>query len=45
MALKTDMLVSVVQDLGTWTREHIRDMDQEMGKFLRSAQALPERRL
>jgi hemerythrin len=35
---KTDMLVSVVQDLGTWTREHIRDMDQEMGKFLGSAQ-------
>jgi hemerythrin-like metal-binding protein len=31
---KTDMLVSVVQDLGTWTREHIRDMDQEMGKYL-----------
>ena len=31
---KTDMLVSVVQDLGTWTRDHIRDMDQEMGKYL-----------
>ncbi len=30
----TDMLVSAVQDLGTWTREHIRDMDQEMGKYL-----------
>ncbi len=30
----TDMLVSVVQDLGTWTRDHIRDMDQEMGKYL-----------
>lgn len=35
----TDMLVSEVQDLGTWTRDHIRDMDQEMGKFLGSAQA------
>jgi hemerythrin-like metal-binding protein len=35
---KTDMLVSVVQDLGTWTREHIRDMDQELGKYLAAKQ-------
>lgn len=35
----TDMLVSMVQDLGAWTRDHIRDMDQEMGKFLGGAQS------
>jgi hemerythrin len=35
---KTDTLVSVVQDLGTWTRDHIRDMDQEMGQYLVSKQ-------
>ena len=34
----TDMLVSVVQNLGAWTRDHIRDMDQQMGKFLGSLQ-------
>jgi hemerythrin len=35
---KTDALVSVVQDLGTWTRDHIRDMDQEMGQYLMNNQ-------
>jgi len=36
----TDMLVCVVQDLGTWTRDHIRDMDQQMGKFLSSTRSI-----
>jgi hemerythrin len=35
---RIDTLVSVVQRLGTWTRDHIRDLDQEMGKFLAGAQ-------
>jgi hemerythrin-like metal-binding protein len=34
----TDMLVSVVQDLGTWTRDHIRDMDQQIGKYFAAKQ-------
>jgi hemerythrin-like metal-binding protein len=37
--VKTDTLVSVVQDLGSWTRDHIRDMDQEVGKFLGNRQS------
>jgi hemerythrin len=29
-----EVVVSVVLNLGNWTREHIRDTDQELGKFL-----------
>lgn len=30
----TETLVSVVLGLGNWTKEHIRGMDQELGRFL-----------
>lgn len=30
----TEMLVSVVSEIGKWTKDHIRDMDQDLGKFL-----------
>lgn len=30
----TEMVVAVVSDLGSWTREHIRGSDQELVKFL-----------
>lgn len=29
-----EVVVSVVLNLGNWTRDHIRDTDQELGKFL-----------
>jgi hemerythrin len=32
--ISTDTVVKVISDLGKWTKEHIRDMDQEFGKFL-----------
>jgi hemerythrin len=35
----TEMVVSVISHLGNWTREHIRDMDQDLGKFLSRALA------
>jgi hemerythrin-like metal-binding protein len=34
--LGSDVVVKVISDLGTWTRQHIRAMDQELGKFLQS---------
>jgi hemerythrin len=30
----TETVVSVISNLGNWTREHIRATDQEFGKFL-----------
>ncbi len=33
----TEMVVSVISNLGNWTREHIRATDQELGKFVSSA--------
>ncbi len=34
----TEMVVSVITDLGSWTRDHIRAKDQKLGEFLVSAQ-------
>jgi hemerythrin-like metal-binding protein len=34
--ITTDMVVTVISGLGKWTREHIRDVDQELGRFLAS---------
>ena len=36
----TNMVVSVVMQLGNWTRDHIRATDQQLGKFLVSATQL-----
>lgn len=33
----TEMVVSVITNLGNWTREHIRATDQELGAFLVNA--------
>ena len=30
----TEMVVSVITALGDWTREHVRAVDKELGKFL-----------
>ena len=35
----TELLVSVILDLGNWTRDHIRDMDQRLGQFILAEQA------
>jgi len=29
-----EVVVSVVLNLGNWTREHIRDTDQKLGEYL-----------
>jgi len=31
-----DVVVKVISDLGDWTRNHIRLMDQELGRFLQA---------
>ncbi len=47
----TDLLVSVILKLGNWTRDHIRDMDKQMGLFILAKRAsstmlpLPDARL
>src|SRR5208283_5594670 len=32
--LGSDAVIKVITDLGDWTRQHIRAMDQELGRFL-----------
>lgn len=32
--VNTEMVVKTISDLGQWTRDHIRDMDQELGQYL-----------
>ncbi len=32
--LGSDAVIKVITDLGAWTREHIRAMDQDLGRFL-----------
>jgi|SRR5208283_4808407 len=32
--LASDAVIKVITDLGGWTRQHIRAMDQELGQFL-----------
>ncbi len=39
--ISTDLLVSVILRLGNWTKDHIRDMDQALGQFIRTAAATP----
>jgi hemerythrin len=40
--VSTEMVVSVISSLGTWTREHIRATDQYLGKFLSVAMGFNE---
>ena len=32
--MSSDLVMGVVNRLGDWTREHVRGMDQDLGKFL-----------
>ena len=37
--VSTELLVSVILKLGNWTRDHIRDMDKQMGLFILAKRA------
>ncbi|MBI5250316.1 MAG: hemerythrin family protein [Desulfomonile tiedjei] len=38
--ISSELVVSVIIKLGDWTRDHIRGMDQELGKFLNTVALL-----